>query len=189
MLEVKVNNKSYSIKKESNEFLIGEYESIMSIINDESLDEIDKYSQLFAELGVPLGELEQMETLEFFKLIKSFTGQKFDVKNFTKEIIIEGRTYKAFDDKFFLTVKDMKIIERFIKKNDKSFVGDIMAIVFKDVNLTKNEHYVDAHVKHKAKLFRNNVSFDIAIPYISYFSKEVIESLQMFKEIELTNED
>lgn len=62
-----------------------------------------------------------------------------------------------------------------------------MAVIFKDVDLTKNEHYEEAHIKHKAKLFRDNITFDIAIPYIAYFSKEIIESLQMFKEVELEN--
>lgn len=189
MLEIELNGNVYQLKHTADEFLIGEYERVSSIINNTELDQIDKYSQLFVELGIPQTVLDELNTIKFFEIIKSYNGYQFEVGEFTKEIEINGRTYKAFEDEFFLSVKDMKEIEKSIKRNPDSFIGDVMAIVFKDVELTKNEHYVDAHIKHKAKLFRDNVTFDKAVPFISYFSKEVIASLQMFKEIELTDEN
>lgn len=187
MLEIEIAGSVYQLKHKPEDFLIGEYEKVSSIMNNNELDEIDKYAQLFIELGIPQEELEGMNTISFFELIKKYTSYQLEIGEFTKEIEINGRVYKSFQDEFFLSVKDMKEIEKSIKRNPDSFIGDIMAIVFKDVELTKNEHYVDAHIKYKSKLFRENVTFDKAIPFVAYFSKEVIASLQMFKEVELND--
>ena len=51
---------------------------------------------------------------------------------------------------------------------------------FKDIELTNNEHYVDAHIRHKAKLFRENVTADVALPYVGFFSKELLENIQTY---------
>lgn len=188
MLQIEIAGSVYQLKHKPEDFLIGEYERVSSIMNNDELDQIDKYTQLFIELGIPQDVLEELNTIKFFEIIKSYTSYQLEIGEFTKEIEINGRLYKSFDDDFFLSVKDMKEIERSIKRNPDSFIGDIMAIVFKDVELTKNEHFVDAHIKHKSKLFREHVGFDKAVPFIAYFSKEVISSLQMFKEVELNEE-
>lgn len=189
MLNVRIKTEDYPLKQNPSEFTIGEYEKISSIINNDELDQIDKYSQFFVELGIPQDVMDDLNTIEFFNIIKSYTSDKFELGEFQQTIEINGRTYKAFNEEFFLNVKDMKAIEKYVKINPNSFVGELMAIVFKDVDLTKTEHYADAHIRHKAKLFREHVTFDVAVPYVGYFSKELLGSLEMFKETIESNEN
>lgn len=189
MLTIKIKDKEFILKQNPSDFLISEYESVSTLLNNSELDEFDKYYQLFILLGVDEDILDNLDTIEFFDIIKTYLNNNLSTGPLTKELVVNGRTYQSFDEKFYINVRDMKAIERFIKNNPDVFIGELMAILFKDVELSKTEHYIDAHIKHKAKLFRENITLDIAIPFIGYFSKDLISSLEIFKEIELSNED
>lgn len=185
MLTVRINEIDYSIKQKLNEFTIGEFEIITAILSNPELDKIDKYTQIFTVLGVPSETIDNMETSEFFELIKNFANIEDDIDYLlaekVKEIEINGRVYQSYEgDIFKMNVKQMKMIEKFIKLNPQTYISDLMAILFKDVQLTNNEHYVDAHIKHKSKLFKDNVTVDVALPYVGFFSKELLTNIQTY---------
>lgn len=190
MLIVKVNETELKIKDSANEFLIGEYEDLAVILNDDKIRLFERYFNIFVKLGVDSDFLDyEIGEKTFLDLIKAFRGGDFKFTEFTKEIEVNGRLYQSHtNDEFFLNVKDMKLIEKFISKNSDKFVGELIAVIFKDVDLTKTEHYDPAHIKHKAKLFRDNITFDVAIPFLAYVSKQVIETLTAYqKEDEIAN--
>jgi hypothetical protein len=71
-----------------------------------------------------------------------------------------------------LSVKDSRIVEKIIKKDNKEFISDIMALMFKRTDLSNTEHYDPAHLKHKAKLF-SKLKADIAIPYLTFVTFKI----------------
>lgn len=187
MLTVRINEIDYSIKQRMNEFTIGEFEIIANIINDANLDKIDKYSQIFVALGIPQEVIDDMNTSDFFELIKLFAlieETDYTLSEKAKSIEIKGRTYESYSgDEFVMNVKQMKLIEKHVKTNPINYISYVMAIIFKDTELTNNEHYVDAHIKHKASLFRENVTVNLALPFIGFFSAELLANIQTYTKL------
>jgi hypothetical protein len=177
MLTVRLNDIDYSIKQKVNEFTIGEFEQITNILNNSELDELEKYYEIFIVTGLSEEILEELEIKKFLELIRLFLEEsEFNFSNLekVKEFSINNRIYRAYEDEFKLKVKEMKLIEKYIKKNEKQTLSYILAILFKDIELTENEHYVEAHINHKANLIRENITANIAVPYISYFSEKFV---------------
>jgi hypothetical protein len=47
----------------------------------------------------------------------------------------------------------------------KGYISELLAVLFKRTDLTKVEHYSDAHIKLKAKLIRE-MKAELAVPYL-----------------------
>ena len=105
----------------------------------------------------------------FLENVKLFNKDNFTKKDPVEEIEIDGYTYKA---EMKLSVKDSRIVEKIIKKDNKEYISDIMALMFKRTDLSNNEHYDPAHLKHKAKLF-SKLKADISIPYITFVTYKI----------------
>jgi hypothetical protein len=71
-----------------------------------------------------------------------------------------------------LSVKDSRIVEKIVKKDNKEYISEIMALMFKRTDLSNAEHYDSAHLKHKAKLF-SKLKADIAIPYLTFVTYKI----------------
>ena len=69
------------------------------------------------------------------------------------------------------------MIEKMAVKENKHFVSEIMAIMFKRTDLSNVEHYDNAHLKYKSKLFRTQPA-DIAIPYLNYVTQTISNHAQ-----------
>jgi hypothetical protein len=52
-----------------------------------------------------------------------------------------------------------------------------MALLFKRSDLSKTEHYDNAHLKHKSKLFRLQAA-EIAIPYLNFVTQTISSHAQ-----------
>ena len=138
-----------------------------------------KYLETFQLLGLTEDDLSENDAVFWLDIIKEFNLVKLDNTDFIKEIVINGYTYQCYEkDKFSLSVRDLAKIENYIVKNKTEFLGEMLAIVYKRVDLTKAEHYVDAHIKHKAELFRENLTADIAIPFLMLIQNRIINSLE-----------
>jgi hypothetical protein len=150
-----------------NEITIDEFEKISAIHNDKELDNIEKQIKVFEVVGVEEDEWDDFKY--FVEKTKEFNTDNYDKKNPISVIDIDGFTYKA---EFKLSVKDTKLIEKMIVKENKHSVSDIMALMFKRTDLSNAEHYDSAHLKHKAKLFRTQPA-EIAIPYITFVTETI----------------
>jgi hypothetical protein len=71
-----------------------------------------------------------------------------------------------------LSVKDSRIVEKIVKKDNKEYISDIMALMFKRTDLSNTEHYDPAHLKHKSKLF-SKLKADISIPYLTFVTYKI----------------
>lgn len=179
MLKINVNNESYTIKNKLDELTIAEFEKICFILNNEAISKITKWSQIFVYLGLPEEIVDEFDSFAFIDIIKQFNLNEFDVAEPIPSIEIDGETYVSFTDKLKITVKEMGLIEAHIAKNKDFYIGELMAILFKKEGIGKEIHYMDNHIKVKAKAFRNKVTADKCIPFIGYLSKKMINNFEM----------
>jgi hypothetical protein len=164
------------IPNQLNELTIQQFEDITDIHNDSSLDIIEKHIKVFELLGVSEDEMvEQDVDFETFKKYVQEFNQKTDAE-IIKEVEIDGYTYKAYEEEFKLSVKDMKVIEKIINSKHKGYLSELIAVLFKRTDLSKIEHYDKAHIKHKSKIFREEKAA-LAVPYLVHignkFSKQI----------------
>ncbi len=157
------------IANKMNEITIEEFEKISNIHNNTELDNIEKQIKVFEVVGIEEDEWDDFKY--FVEKTKEFNTDNYEPKDPIGEIEIDGYTYKA---ELKLSVKDTKLIEKMITKENKHSVSDIMALMFKRTDLSNTEHYDSAHLKHKSKLFRTQVA-EIAIPYLNYVTNTISE--------------
>lgn len=169
--------REYEVKNNVEELSVEQFETVAGITNDLGLDYLDKQMQIFEFLGVPPEAWEDMEVDEFKKAVEEFNATEPKDYEFTSEIEIDGYTYKSFDKEFSLTIKDLKLIEKAVKTDGKKWMATSLAVIFKRTDLTKAEHYASAHIKQKAKLFKD-VNASIAIPFIQYIGKQLNTALE-----------
>jgi hypothetical protein len=172
--------KGFKLKTKLTELTVGEFEDISVILADENKDEIEKYMDVFERLGMPEDLLNNIQIDDFFLLVKEFHIPTIE-NIFNKSIELNGREYIAYDgDEYKIKVKDLAMIEKKVKKNNKNIFSYILAIIFKDIELT-NEHYIDVHIEYKSKLFRDLISADY-ISYLLYVNDKVIKKIKMINE-------
>lgn len=165
-----IEYKGHSFKNSISEFTIKEFEEISAILNDEELEQVEKYMEVFEKLGIPTQVVDEMSDDDFFYLIR-----QFDLKSsmaLSPAVEIEGHLYVAHDGEFKMRVKDLSLIEKAVAKNPNKCLARVMAVIFKREDLSRVEHYTEAHLKHKEKLFEKQPAV-LAYPYLVH----VIENL------------
>jgi F0F1-type ATP synthase delta subunit len=98
-----------------------------------------------------------------------------------KSFEVDGYTYQAYDTDFRLTAKDTKVIEKILANKHKGYVSEVLAVLFKRTDLSKVEHYADAHIKLKAKLIRE-LKAEVAIPYLVAVADQINKHVQSLNE-------
>lgn len=168
--------RDYEMKNSFSEWTISEYEKIVSILNNDTYNNIDKYIHVLEVLGVPDDILDTMDEEEFFSVIGEILINEMDYK-YTKEVVVDGYTYIAYSgDEYKLGIKDMAHIETIIKKNGAHIISDIMSVIFKREDLTNNEHYDKSHLEYKSKIF-SNLTSDIMVPYMVLLQEKMYKKL------------
>jgi len=158
------------IPNQIDELTIEQFEAITEINNNKDLDPIDKHLQVFAYLGIPEVDFWDTDVSDFIEIVKDFNSLDKDMDYpVVEELEIEGYTYKA---EMKLTVRDTKLIEKIALKKDKGYVSEMLAVMFKRVDLSNTEHYTDAHIKQKAKLIRK-LNAAISVPYMLFIANKV----------------
>ena len=161
------------IPSKMDELTLEQFQKISAIHNNEEYDTLEKHCKVFEYLGITEEEMDVDFDL-FLANVKEFNNNNYEKKDPIEEIEIEGYTYKA---EMKLSVKDSRIVEKIVKKDNKEYISDIMALMFKRTDLTNAEHYDPAHLKHKAKLF-SKLKADISIPYLTFVTNKITSHAQ-----------
>jgi len=156
------------IPSKMDELTLEQFQKISAIHNNEEYDTLEKHCKVFEYLGITEEEMDVDFDL-FLANVKEFNNNNYTHKDTVEEIELEGYTYKA---EMKLSVKDSRIVEKIVKKDNKEYISDIMALMFKRTDLTNTEHYDPAHLKHKAKLF-SKLKADISIPYLTFVTNKI----------------
>lgn len=181
MIKFNFNGGNYELRNLPNELTITEFEHISSIINNGEMDYIDKYMTIFTYLGLSEDIIDDLDGAKFIQLTKEFSDYQYKAE-FTNEIEIDGYKYVAYDgDEFLPKVKDLKFVEKYIKRNPNKYVANTMAVLFKRSDLTKVEHYDEAHIKYKSELFKD-LDYSIALPYIAVILEKITINIKNIAE-------
>ena len=156
------------IPSKMDELTLEQFQKISAIHNNDEYDTLEKHCKVFEYLGITEDEMDVDFDL-FLANVKEFNNNNYDKKDPVEEIEIDGYTYKA---EMKLSVKDSRIVEKIVKKDNKEYISDIMALMFKRTDLSNSEHYDPAHLKHKAKLF-SKLKADISIPYLTFVTNKL----------------
>lgn len=175
MVEVNYGENTYSLKSDVNELTIKDYEKINYYLAEEK-DFFDKWFNILGYLGLPSDVIDEIDANELIDLVKSINLSDID-NVFIESIEMDGYTYtcEMKDGEPKITGKIFKLLESVCKKD--YYIADIMAILFKRDDLSKNEHYEKAHIEYKSTLFRKEKA-SICIPYILLIAEKYIKNIQ-----------
>ena len=156
------------IPSKMEELTLEQFQKISAIHNSDEYDTLEKHCKVFEYLGITEDEMDVDFDL-FLENVRLFNKDNYTKKDTVEEIEIDGYIYKA---EMKLSVKDSRIVEKIVKKDNKEYISDIMALMFKRTDLSNNEHYDSAHLKHKSKLF-SKLKADISIPYLTFVTNKI----------------
>lgn len=163
------------IPNQLSELTVQQFETITTIHARQDIDAIEKHLEVFESLGVPEADFEDVQIEEFKDYVRQFNDIK-GKPELINTIELEGYKYTAFEDTFKLSVKDTKHIEKVMSSRHKGYMSEMLAILFKRDDLTKAEHYADAHIKLKAKMIRE-LKAEIAMPYLVEIGQKLAKQL------------
>ena len=175
--------KGIELRNEADEITLNEFEKIFNILQNDEIGKLEQYIKIFQLLGIDNNVLDEMDETELVDFIKQFNVMRMSDTELVPSFEINGRKYVAYNEgeDFKFKTKSIIEIERYAKKGGEHYPSHIMACVFKDVELTNNEHFVSAHLEHKSKLFRENIKASIATPYISILAQRTLKALESAK--------
>jgi len=159
------------IPNKMSELTIEQFEKISQILNNQEFDNVEKYVEMFKYLGVDEKMWDDYPFSEFIELVKQFNLDSYTPQEAVTSIELEGYTYTA---EMRLSVKETKLIEKIVNSKPNHYISDILAIMFKRTDLSNTEHFADAHLKHKAKLFRSQKA-ELCVPYIVFVTEKISE--------------
>lgn len=193
--------KGEQIPNSANEMNLGKFEKLIALIAktvfnpsnpEEKADynsEIEKWTDILVFAGASREVLGDLDLDEFRDLIVEFNKKDEDGFQVVKEVEIGGYIYRAFDEEFKINVSKWMKIEAIARTKPANIMGDIMAILFERIDLTRAENESPAHIKKKCSLFRSNMVAGVAIPYIAYVtSKLALKQKEQIAELSEQNE-
>jgi hypothetical protein len=185
MIQINYLNEVFELRNEPSEIKLHEFEKMYKVINNESVGKIEQYFEVFKILGMPDEIADHVDGDTFLEIIKNFNAIMVTDEQPAAEVEIGGRIYRAYEgDDFKFSGRDLVEIEKLATKGHDNFPSQLLAIIFKDIDLTSNEHRNPAHIKHKAKLFASELTAEVAIPYITRIAKRTLKSLEKANEVE-----
>jgi hypothetical protein len=177
MIKLKFNGEEYEVRNQLDEIKIGEFEDLCVIFNNEKESKIERWSNIFNILGVPIDVIDEMDAFDFINIIKTikiFNNDNIEIPN---KLTVNGKDYISFDEgeKFKLTVKENSIIEKYIQNNSDKYIGEILSVCYKLEGSDKSIWYDKSHLDYKAKLFRDNITTDKIIGLLRYLTLKLVE--------------
>ena len=168
------------IPNEMNEITIQQFEGITDIHANDKLDIIEKHLEVFKFMGIP-DEIEDIDFEVFKEYVDKFNTAKVPNSVLLKRFEVDGYTYQAYEEEFKLTAKDTKFIEKILGSKHKGYISEVLAVLFKRTDLSKVEHYTDAHIKQKAKLIRE-LKAEVAVPYLVAVASQINNHVEKLNE-------
>jgi hypothetical protein len=174
MLNIIIGEQKFSIRNEFDELTIKEFELITNIINNKELDIIEQYHSIFLLLGVDEKSLDYINLENFMNIVGKWEQRK-PLSGFTRTINVDGDEYTSYNegDEFKFNLKIIRQINK-ISKSELTY-SNILAVIFKDIEDCNTEECF----QYKTDIF-NNITCDIALPYIISYNEEIKNSLNSF---------
>ncbi len=184
MVKIVLNeNKTLEIRNELDEITIGQFEKCLSIFKNDYNLSIDLYLDIISELSnASIDELEELDLDVFMKIIPQVNIQEITEVDdiFSNKIIIDDVTYKTASDgkTYNFNVKQIKHIQTIIKLNQDKYLGDLAAIIFREVKPDGTLGDLSTQsINIRKDLFLNKMMMSTLVPYLlnlsQYFKVEI----------------
>jgi len=151
MIEVKFKEKIYNVRNLFSEITIAEYEAITKLFDNEKLNNISLWIEIFNILG---WDEELIDNLDYNSFEEITT--KFDFTSVNKDIIktvyLDEVPYSCYDDEFKLKIRDLLKIEPLI--NTEDYLAKIAAILYNKDGFSKKENEDVNHFNYKVSMFK-----------------------------------
>ena len=156
---------------------VGQFEKATSIINSKELTTVEKYLDVMEYLGVPAAVIDEMSNEDFKKAVTILNSFEFE-RSLVPSIELEGYTYTAnvVDGQLQLKARELALLEKEVQSG-REFFAYTLAVLFKRTDLSSAEHYDKAHIKHKAKLFKEVLAGHYYM-YVVELTKILAQNLQ-----------
>jgi len=184
MTTITIKGTDYQLRNKGGEVTLNELAKISLILENTTNDYIGKWLQVLEILGCK-AMLEDMTAKQFTDAVKEVN---IEIKQeIVEEIEVNNRVYSCSvtDGVLDVSARDLSKIEKLASKGG-AWCHKAFAVVYKDLDLTNNEHYDDAHIDYKAKLFGEGVNADVAAPVIFQLSKAIVENVQALMDAQST---
>jgi hypothetical protein len=179
MIQIEISGNKRTMNNAINEITVAEFEQLCVILNGDDEDVFDRYLKVFGVLGLTDEEIDVITPSEFIDLTKTFTDEDWECKEFKPTIEVDGVVYTAYSgSEFKLSVRDLAKIEKYIKQDNQKYMGEMLAVIYKNLTLDRMVHYEDSHIKSKAELFRSKVTADVILPYVNLILKDIVTKLK-----------
>jgi len=179
MITFNYGGKSFDLRNTPDELTLVEFEQIFNIQNrpNNKDQNIQNHFEVFELLGVPDEILDKMTQKEFIEAVEAFNTYEID-NTAPKEVVVGKRKYIAYEgEEFEFGARDLSLIEKAANLGDGHFPSYVLAIIFKDEELTRVEHKDWNHIKHKATIFRKELSAKEALPYLGRVARRTVSVL------------
>jgi hypothetical protein len=161
------------------ELNVRQFDALNTIEADTNLSSMEKWISKFIYLGVPEEAFDDMMIDELEDIVAEFNAGFNDLpEERTTVVEIDGYTYEAKDK---IGAKDFSLIEKAWKNDTKNFSKRALAILFKRSDLTRNEHYTNAHIKLKESLFEKQPC-KIAVHYLNDVIEQITRTTEKLNE-------
>ena len=155
------------------ELTIEQFENITELSANSTIDPVDKYLQIFGSLGLEESLFYDVDIADFIEFTQKFNDIPTIEYPTINQIELANYSYTA---EMKLTVRDTKHIEKVMHSKHKGYIAELLAILFKRDDLTKAEHYAEAHIKHKAKMIRE-LKAELAVPYLVEIGQKLAKQM------------
>lgn len=164
----------------SSELTVKQFSKLNEILAKQ-IEPIEKWYQIFESLGAIETEIDDLDFEQFKNLIKEFNSAENKDTEIVQFLEVDGYTYKAYDTEFKISIKDLKKIEKAVAEKPYHYIAEMLAVVYKRTDLTTAEHYENAHLKHKAKLF-SELKANVALPIVWHVAKKLTETAEKIED-------
>lgn len=128
-----------------------------------------------------INELDIVEMAELTREFIQYTGEEYGA---VEQVEVKGIIYRAtvVNDDFKLKPDAMKILEKAVRQK-KHVVSTVAALVFLKDGLTDKEHFVEAHVEVKRKLFSKELDASNAMWFVTKATQKLMIYLQHMQQM------
>jgi hypothetical protein len=182
MVVINDDGKEIVFPSEYNEITIKQLDRIAEIFEAETT-EIEQWILVVSFLaGIPKSVVEDWPMDDFMVICNQLFTRLPEPQAAVDTILLDGYTYQLtpYD---YLTAKESAMVEKIFTKNTRDRFAQVLAIIFKREDLSKTEHFTNAHIKYKAELF-GSLKADTMIGHLSKFGIQFLENL-----VSTTSED
>lgn len=178
MITIEYNNEEYNIKNKLEEMSLSTFQKVTNVFQKKNKYFFQTWLDIIEALSDKSGVDKIISEEAFNEVIENVTFETEDLP-IIGEIEINGVKYTSniTGDKINITAYQFSEIEKLIEKHKMNWVGQALAILFTTEDSDANK------ISEKVKTFNDNVTMNIALPYINKINGTFLKNFEKMNEL------